>query len=927
MTTRKKRRQRTAQLFAASALLASTVSPYVIEAEEISSTNTNSLQDNIENATAVPYNTVTSLTTGDTTTIDTAQVTAFDKLEAGPYHIKFLIKNNGKIDSAGIFGTYSSAPLPAQIEVTADGKYNITLHVNRNGTSGTYINNITLEQQGQTIVPTVLHKITRTSGLELPTAISFTLNNLNEALTIHATQHTGSSSNFTVTEAAFTRTIEFGEADEASNTVVKDTTITATTDSVLPDLSQLQDGVYEVELEGYSIRFNQLVEINTAQSFSVLPKATLEIKNGKYFITAQFKGVNNEAYPIYSFYTANVHSAIAPWASTTRTSGKLLHVDNDTRISTIKFEIADPFTYSVISDTRYAYNAEVPGITDGTVDIMIKSKPETLKKIGEVSPVAPGNYTTDVIYRELKTDYNVSKTVYSLGQQAAIQLTENKAIVTVSVTDNKETFYKLSTITSPYLKQELKDANGVTYAVQFELPSIDTLLPIDVSLLNQETKAEEKFQLSLDLNDATLTQTDELLQFSPASPDVPFEFPYEDGEYSVDVRLLTDSKTGPLTKDAAASKNVAFEDAKITVKDGKIVFSGTFKNLVSSTYPINIQSENQYGSYQYSPVTVTKEINPETDNYNQDVSFALNDLDGLTRLIYSSQNKKTGRVTGPTTTRLSLDLDSIKPYISTDAGVDLPYTITPDTTDEMGEFIANYLSPYFEKPAKFKVEDGQPYAYVTVSGKMYVADAEKFRFVAANGQEYPVKVVSDNGKTGQELVRVVKFPIHQKQMKLFIDSSEAGYGSYYLYLNADLDKVDFPEELPEFNPSEWESTTGDGEGNTTEPGDGEGSTTEPGTGEEAKEEWLNLDGHQKKFVSKALQRIEENGSDIGDALGKKRNIDLTGYRKVRLRKLGIRIVYKVVNGAIEVTEIVAIGDREGEEVYREAFERILKREK
>lgn len=97
--------------------------------------------------------------------------------------------------------------------------------------------------------------------------------------------------------------------------------------------------------------------------------------------------------------------------------------------------------------------------------------------------------------------------------------------------------------------------------------------------------------------------------------------------------------------------------------------------------------------------------------------------------------------------------------------------------------------------------------------------------------------------------------------------------------------------------------------------------------EEAKEEWFNLDGHQKKFVSKALQRIEENGADIGDALGKKRNIDLAGYRKVKLRKLGIHIVYNVVDGAIEVTEIVAIGDREDEEVYREAFERILKREK
>lgn len=97
--------------------------------------------------------------------------------------------------------------------------------------------------------------------------------------------------------------------------------------------------------------------------------------------------------------------------------------------------------------------------------------------------------------------------------------------------------------------------------------------------------------------------------------------------------------------------------------------------------------------------------------------------------------------------------------------------------------------------------------------------------------------------------------------------------------------------------------------------------------EEAKKEWLKLDGHQKKFVSKALQRIEKSGAEIGEPLGKKRNIDLTGYHKVKLRKLGIRIVYKIVDGGVEITEIIAIGDREDEEVYREAFERILKRQK
>lgn len=95
--------------------------------------------------------------------------------------------------------------------------------------------------------------------------------------------------------------------------------------------------------------------------------------------------------------------------------------------------------------------------------------------------------------------------------------------------------------------------------------------------------------------------------------------------------------------------------------------------------------------------------------------------------------------------------------------------------------------------------------------------------------------------------------------------------------------------------------------------------------DEAIKEWHNLDGHQKKFVSKALQRISESGATIGEALGSKHSIDLTGFRKVKLRKLGIRIVYKVGMTHIEITEIIAIGSRADEEVYQDAYERIIKK--
>lgn len=95
--------------------------------------------------------------------------------------------------------------------------------------------------------------------------------------------------------------------------------------------------------------------------------------------------------------------------------------------------------------------------------------------------------------------------------------------------------------------------------------------------------------------------------------------------------------------------------------------------------------------------------------------------------------------------------------------------------------------------------------------------------------------------------------------------------------------------------------------------------------EDASKDWLLLDGHQKRFVAKALKRIEENGANIGETLNKKRNIDLTGYRKVKLKAIGIRIVYRVLHDKIEVAEIIAIGNREDAEVYKEAFERIKKK--
>lgn len=80
-----------------------------------------------------------------------------------------------------------------------------------------------------------------------------------------------------------------------------------------------------------------------------------------------------------------------------------------------------------------------------------------------------------------------------------------------------------------------------------------------------------------------------------------------------------------------------------------------------------------------------------------------------------------------------------------------------------------------------------------------------------------------------------------------------------------------------------------------------------------------LDGSQLKYIIKALERIQESNGDIGEPL----RGDLQGYKKVKLRKDGLRIVFKKVENKIIVANIVTIGKRENKMVYEEAIRRLL----
>jgi len=94
---------------------------------------------------------------------------------------------------------------------------------------------------------------------------------------------------------------------------------------------------------------------------------------------------------------------------------------------------------------------------------------------------------------------------------------------------------------------------------------------------------------------------------------------------------------------------------------------------------------------------------------------------------------------------------------------------------------------------------------------------------------------------------------------------------------------------------------------------------------EAAKEYKSLDGSIKKLVDKEFVELEKNPY-LGEALGNKNNIDLTGYYKIYVYKKTYRIVYRITEeNDIEIIEIWGIGKRDKMEIYKSIGRRISKR--
>jgi mRNA interferase RelE/StbE len=90
---------------------------------------------------------------------------------------------------------------------------------------------------------------------------------------------------------------------------------------------------------------------------------------------------------------------------------------------------------------------------------------------------------------------------------------------------------------------------------------------------------------------------------------------------------------------------------------------------------------------------------------------------------------------------------------------------------------------------------------------------------------------------------------------------------------------------------------------------------------EAVKDYKSLDGSIKLLVNKKIEKLKEDAY-IGEELGNKKNIDLTGYYKIYVAKKK----YRIVKNEIEIIEIWGIGKRDKMEVYKEVGKRIKSRE-
>lgn len=94
---------------------------------------------------------------------------------------------------------------------------------------------------------------------------------------------------------------------------------------------------------------------------------------------------------------------------------------------------------------------------------------------------------------------------------------------------------------------------------------------------------------------------------------------------------------------------------------------------------------------------------------------------------------------------------------------------------------------------------------------------------------------------------------------------------------------------------------------------------------EASREYEKLDNSIIKIVNKAIYELETRADEIGKPLGNTNIAKLAGCKEIKLRDIGVRIVFKVTNEFVQVLRIVyilAITQRADGYVFKAAQKRL-----
>jgi mRNA interferase RelE/StbE len=95
---------------------------------------------------------------------------------------------------------------------------------------------------------------------------------------------------------------------------------------------------------------------------------------------------------------------------------------------------------------------------------------------------------------------------------------------------------------------------------------------------------------------------------------------------------------------------------------------------------------------------------------------------------------------------------------------------------------------------------------------------------------------------------------------------------------------------------------------------------------EAKNDLTKFDHSQKLHILKAIEKVSQNPlpaneGGYGKPLGNHNSARLAGYYKIKLLKLGVRIVYGLIRED-EKMRIIVISIRDDDEVYKTADKRV-----